>query len=556
MALSLVGSSLQRTLWASASTRRVRHAATVATAATGGMNGAESLVRTLLASGVDTCFANPGTSEMHIVAALDRVPGMRCVLALQENTATGAADGYYRVTGKPACTLLHNGPGLANGLSNLHNARRGNSGIVNVVGDQATYHRPFDPPLTAPTEEWARGVSALVRRPTRPEDVGADAAVAVQVARTPPGQIATLILPSDTAWGQGGVVAAPLPTPARILPAPATVRDVARVLRSKKNVLLLLGGHALREGAQREAHRIAVATGARLMGTTFNGCIQRGQGRLPLAHVPFGVDSALQTLSWVEHLVLVGAPPPVGFFGFPGKPSTLWPPHAQVHILAREEHDSEGALRALADELGAAKISVPSVGSRPELPGKDAELTPQTVGRLLAATMPEHAVVVDEAVTFGRTLFHDTHTAPPHDWIQVTGGAIGFGPPAAVGAAVGAPGRRVLALQGDGSAMYTPQALWTQARERLPVTTLLLSNRRYEILVGELSKVCNGAGNPGACGSSMRLLELNDPALGWVKLANGMGVEAAQAHTLGQLADLLRHSYSRNDAPFLIELLL
>src|SRR4051794_34435083 len=261
------------------------------------VNGAESLVKTLLGSGVDVCFANPGTSEMHFVAALDRVPGMRCVLGLQENIVTGAADGYWRMAEKPACTLLHCGPGLANGLAGLHDARRARSGIVNIVGDQATYHRPLDAPLTADTEGWARGASAWVRTSARAEDVGADAAVAVQAARTSPGQVATLILPSDSSWNDGGVVAAPLPMPAVAQADPQAVREAARLLREGRNVLLLLGGLALREGAQREAQRIAAATGARLLAEGSNARIQRGQGRLMLDRVPYVNELALKALA-------------------------------------------------------------------------------------------------------------------------------------------------------------------------------------------------------------------------------------------------------------------
>jgi acetolactate synthase I/II/III large subunit len=287
------------------------------------VNGAESLVKTLLGSGVDVCFANPGTSEMHFVAALDRVPGMRCVLGLQENIVTGAADGYWRLAEKPACTLLHCGPGLANGLAGLHDARRARSGIVNIVGDQATYHRPFDAPLTADTEGFARGVSAFVRTSARSEDVGADAAVTVQAARTSPGQVATLILPSDSSWNEGGVVAAALPVPAVPQADPHAVQQVARILREKKGVMLLLGGLALREGAQRQAHRIAAATGCRLLAEGSNARIQRGQGRLPLDRVPYVVDQATAVLKDVGHLVLVNARDPIGFFGYPGKPSQL-----------------------------------------------------------------------------------------------------------------------------------------------------------------------------------------------------------------------------------------
>ena len=282
------------------------------------MNGAESLVHTLLGCGVEVCFANPGTSEMHFVAALDRIPGMKCVLGLQENVVTGMADGYWRMAEKPAATLLHCGPGLANGLANLHNARRARSGIVNCVGDQATYHRIYDAPLTADTEGFARGVSQWVRTSTKAADVGADAAAAVQAAMNSPGQVATMILPSDTCWDEGGVVAAPLPPIATPQADPHAVRNVARILREKKNVLILLGGKALREGAQALAWRASQATGAKLLAEGSNARVERGQGRLPLERVPYPVDMAVKTLEWVEHLVLVNAKPPVGFFGYPG----------------------------------------------------------------------------------------------------------------------------------------------------------------------------------------------------------------------------------------------
>jgi acetolactate synthase-1/2/3 large subunit len=512
------------------------------------VNGAESLVHTLLGSGVDVCFTNPGTSEMHFVAALDRIPGMRCILGLQENIVTGAADGYWRMAEKPACTLLHCGPGLANGLANLHNARRARSGIVNIVGDQAVYHRPYDAPLTADTEGWARGVSAFVRTSTRTEDVGADAAVAVQAARTSPGQVATLILPSDASWNEGGVVAQPLPVPTVPQADPQAIRQAARVLREKRNVLILLGGLALREGAQKQACRIAAATGAKLMAEGSNGRIQRGRGRLALDRVPYVVEQATQALGWVEHLILVNAKAPVGFFGYPGKPSRLYPSTAEVHVLTRYEQDAEQALAALAEELGAPRADIPDPGPRPE-PARGA-LSPEGLAQTLAALMPEGAVVVDESITYGRGFFPLTNAAPPHDWLQNCGGAIGYGPCVATGAAVAVGGRRVIGLQADGSAMYTVQALWTQARERLPVTTLLLSNRKYQILLGEYRNV--GA-NPGR--TALDMMDLGNPDIGWVQLANGMGVEAAQADTLDRCADLMAQSFAR-PGPFLIELLI
>ena len=517
------------------------------------MNGAESLVHTLLKCGVDTCFANPGTSEMHFVAALDRIPGMKCVLCLQENVVTGAADAYYRVTGKPAATLLHCGPGLANGLSNLHNARRARSGIVNVVGDQATYHRPLDAPLTADAEGWARPVSTFVRTVLSSKRVGEDAAAAVQAARTPPGGITTLILPSDASWDDGGVVAAPLPVPIAPAPDPHAVKLAARILREKKNVLLLLGGEAVHQRSQQPAWRIAAMTGAKLMTELSLARIERGQGRLPLERVPYPADAAVKALAPFDHLILVNAVPPVGFFAYPGKPSRQYKEGAGLHVLNRFEQNAEAALQALVDELGAPAADIPGNGPKPTIvKGKP---TPEDLATTIAAVLPEGTMIVDESVSYGRGFFKNTHAAAPHDWMQIMGGAIGAGIPLAVGSAIGlrAKGdndRRVLALQADGSAMYTVQGLWTQAREKLPVTTVILSNRKYQILIGELSSV--GA-NPGP--TAMNMLDLGNPDIGWVKLAQSLGIEAAQADTLEACADLMAQSFKR-PGPFVIELLI
>ncbi|WP_160000460.1 acetolactate synthase large subunit [Roseomonas sp. 18066] len=513
------------------------------------MNGAESLVHTLLKSGVDVCFANPGTSEMHFVAALDRIPGMRCVLGLQENIVTGMADGYFRMSGKPAATLLHCGPGLANGLANLHNARRARSGIVNVVGDQATYHRQHDAPLTADTEGWARGASHWVRTSMSAEQVGADAAVAVQAARTAPGQVATLVLPADTAWNEGGAPAEALPVPTPSVADPLVVHNIARVLREKKNVLILLGGAALRGEAQALAWRAASAHGAKLLAEVSNARISRGQGAYPLERVPYPTDAALQAMSWVEHLVLVNARAPVGFFAYPDKRGLHYPENCEIHVLSRFEQDAEASLQALVDELGAPPVAMPESGPRPE--AARGAPTPEGLARTVAAVMPEGAIITDESVSFGRGFFKETFAAPAHDWLQITGGAIGCGMPMATGAAIGAGGkRRVINLQADGSGMYTLQALWTQSREKLPVTTIVLANRKYQILLGEYQNV--GA-NPGP--TAMGMLDLSNPTLDWVKLANGMGVEAAQATSLEQVADLLAQSCAQ-DGPFLIELVI
>jgi acetolactate synthase I/II/III large subunit len=511
------------------------------------VNGAESLVHTLLGAGVDTCFANPGTSEMHFVAALDRIPGMRCVLGLQENVVTGMADGYFRMTGKPAATLLHCGPGLANGLANLHNARRARSAMVNCVGDQATYHRPLDAQLTADTEGFARAVSGWTRTVARADEVGRDAATAVQAAMTSPGQIATLILPSDTCWDEApGGPAAALPVPARPQADPHAVRNAARVLRERSNVLILLGGLALTEEAQALAWRIGQATGAAILAEMSNAKVARGRGRMQLERVPYPADLAIEALKPFTTIILVNSKAPVGFFAYPNKPSRHHREDADIVLLTRYEADPIQALTALADELGAGPAAIPDPGPRPDpVRGKP---TPEGLAQTLAALMPENTVIADESVSFGRGFYKFTHNAPAHDWVHITGGAIGCGIPLATGASIGAPGRRVINLQADGSGMYTLQGLWTQARERLPITTIVISNRKYQILLGEYQGV--GA-NPGR--TALDMMDLGNPNLDWVKLANGMGVEAARTGTLEGVADLMQQSFA-SETPFLIEM--
>ena len=511
------------------------------------MNGAESLVRTLIANDVNVCFANPGTSEMHFVAALDRVAGVRCSLVLFEGVATGAADGYARLTGKPAATLLHCGPGMANGLANLHNAHRARVPMVNIVGDQAIYHRPFGPPLAADTEGWARSVSSWIRVAQRSDTVGADAAAAIKAARETR-DVATLILPSDTSWNEGGVPAGRLD----VLPLPSvaatTISSCARALRSGQPAAILVGGAVLEdERGIKDAHRIAAATGAKLLAPTFNRRMLRGAGRHPIPLVPYVVDRAVAALAGIQHLILVDCDPPVGFFAYPGKPSLMQPQDAAVHILAQRNENSVEALAALAAELSA-PAAPPAKSER--LRFEHGPLTSQGVAQTLAALLPEHAIVIDESVSFGFALYPGTHAAAPHDWLQLCGGAIGEGMPLATGAAIAAPGRRVIDLEGDGSAMYDCQALWTQAREQLDVTTVIFSNRKYAILEMELRNV--GA-DPGK--TALDLFDLKSPTVDWVALARGMGVEGAHATSLEQLADLLIASNSRR-GPFLIEVVL
>ncbi len=518
------------------------------------MNGAQSLVRTLVASGVELCFANPGTSEMHFVAALDQIDGMRCVLGLFEGVVTGAADGYYRIADKPAATLLHLGPGLGNGLANLHNAKKAGSGIVNIVGEHASHHLEHDAPLTADIEGIARPMSHWVHTARSSTTVARDGAAAVAQARTPPGRIATLILPADTAWGPAEGSALAAQPPARSAVASHAVEAAAQALLRGRGAALLLGGVAAREPALLLAGRISAKTGCTLLLENNVPRLQRGAGRVRTKRVPYVVDEALKALKGVDELVLVGAKVPVAFFGYPGKPSVLIPPSCQVTLLAAVEDDIVGALEALADRLGARQLAPAHVATL-ERRGADAlptgPITPDGIGAVLAALLPENAIVIDESVSVGRSFGPLTAGAAPHDWLNLMGGSIGFALPAATGAAIAAPDRPVIVLEGDGSAMYTLQALWTCAREGLNVKVLVLANRSYQILHGEFAHV--GAGTPGQRAKDM--LTLDRPALDWVALAKGHGVAAARVDDLDALAATFRAALA-SSGPFVIEVML
>ncbi len=514
------------------------------------MNGAEGLVRTLVSAGVDVCFTNPGTSEMHFVAALDRVDGMRCVLGLFEGVVTGAADGYARMTDRPASTLLHLGPGLGNGLANLHNAKKAHSPMVNVVGEHATYHIAHDAPLTADIEAIARPVSHWVRTARSAAAATGDAAAAVCAATEPPGQIATLILPADSAWQEcDGPAPAQAPGERRQATQQA-IDDAVHVLRSGEPTLLLLAGPALREAALRTAGGIAAATGAGLMTQLANARLQRGAGRVAVERIPFPVDQALAALAHYRHIVLVGAQAPVAFFAYPDKPSLLAPPGCEIHRLTSAAEDSAHALAWLAQELGAeAGAALVQSSRRPALP--QGALDKDSLAQALGALIPEQAIVADEAITTGRGFFPYTAGAPPHDWLNNTGGSIGLGLPLATGAAVACPDRKVLCLSGDGSAMYTVQSLWTQAREGLDVTTVIFANRDYAILKGELRNM--GAAQPGR--KALDMLEIGRPDLDWVAIARGMGVEAERAATADEFCRALARGIAA-EGPYLIEAVL
>ena len=514
------------------------------------MNGAESLVHTLTGAGVEVCFANPGTSEMHFVAALDRAPKMRAVLGLFEGAVTGMADGYGRMAGKPAITLLHLGPGLANGLANLHNARRASTPIVNIVGDHATYHAQYDAPLASDVAGFARPVSAWVHASTSALTVASDGARAVAAALEPPGQIATLILPADTAWNPAEGPAPALPTPALRRATADAVERAARAVQTGKGCSILVRGAALGEAGLAAAGRVAEATGARLIVDTFAPRLARGAGRAQAQRIPYFAEQIVEFMSEVQDLVLVGARPPVAFFAYPGKPSWGLPPGARVHYLTHPHEDGIQALLDLADAVAAAPApKLVAAYSRPDAPS--GALNQFTVGQVIARHLPEGAILSDEGATGSGGTMLATATAPPHDHLALTGGSIGQGIPVGTGAAVAAPDRKVVCLQGDGGAMYTLQALWTQAREKLDVTTVILANRSYAILNVELARV--GALNAGP--KALAMLDLRNPSLDFVALSRGLGVEASRAETI-EAFEAQFEAAMRQAGPRLIEVVL
>lgn len=497
------------------------------------MNGAHSLMNTLVANGVDVCFANPGTSEMHFVAALDDTDGMRCVLGLFEGTVTGAADGYARMAGRPAVTLLHLGPGMANGLSNLHNALRAKSPIVNVIGDHATYHRHLDAPLTSDIEGAARPFSHWVRTTPDADSVADDTAAAIREALRRPGRIASLILPADAAWNtvdERAAAAAPATQPAASPADENAIEAVVAALPRSRSAAILLGPGATLEGPLAAAGKIAAATGARLLAPTMSSRITRGAGRVPVERIPYNPEPAAKFLEEFDTLVLVGAKAPVSFFAYPDKPGVLYHRDARVIELARADQDLIGALEAVVEALGArdakARTSELILPQRPT-----GELTIAKLGALIGATLPENAIVVDESITSGRTLVPETESVRPHDWLLGSGGSIGYAMPCGVGAAVACPDRKVVVLESDGSAMYQPQALWTAARENLDMLVLIFANRKYGILHQEMHNV----GVPEFGDKARALLDLDNPTIDFVGLARSLGVPAGAASTMDEL---------------------
>jgi acetolactate synthase I/II/III large subunit len=511
------------------------------------MTGAESLVRSLAAGGVDVCFTNPGTSEIHIVAALDRLPAIRCVLGLFEGVVTGAADGYARMTEDPACTLLHLGPGFGNGLANLHNASRAHVSMVNLVGQHPSYHQPHDTPLTSDIEALARPCSKWLRTSRSPAEVGRDATEAMAAARSFSGQIATLIVPADVAWNDGGMVREESVLPSAVSASPLNIDCAAAMLRTGSRTAILLSGRTLYGKGLASAGRIAAATGAKLFAPYPVTRLERGAGIVAVERMQYVLEPAIEQLKDFRQLILVGAQPPVAYFAYPGKNSVMTPQDCAIHTLAGAEEDCVGALDALEISLSTLKTQAEAEKlNRPALPVGPITLT--GLAAAVGALLPENAIVVDESMTSGRGMMAATKGVLPHDWLGNTGGSIGISLPLAVGAAVACPEQKLLCLTADGSAMYTLQALWTMAREGLKITTVVFANRDYAVLKREFSYL--GVGDPGR--RALDMFEIGRPDLDWVQLAKGMGVPGTRVTTLDAFAKALREGFA-SGGPSLIE---
>ena len=514
------------------------------------MNGAEALLQTLVDAGVEVCFANPGTSEMQLVAAIGRTDAMRPVLCLFEGVVSGAADGYARMAEKPAATLLHLGSGFSNSLANMHNARRAGSPIVNIVGDHASYHLQYDAPLTSDLPGITDWGSHWMEVATSPDELSAAGARAVRAALESGGQIATVVAPADHAWSEAGSAAAALPAPARPRVSGDRVREVAGKLSSGASTCLFLGDRALRAENLEKLGAIAEATGATLMCSTFPTRLQRGAGRVAVQRLPYFAEQAAEALAGFEQLVLLGAPAPVSFFAYPGKASWLAAEHCQLLTLAEPGDDMDAAISDLRAALEIS-ASASQLVERQQHDVADEDLNPLNLGQVLGNEIPENAIVCDEGATGGLAAYLCTENAAPHDWLTLTGGAIGQGLPLALGAALACPDRKVIALEADGSAMYTLQALWSMGREQADVTTIILNNRSYAILNIELERV--GAGEPNA--KTLSMLDLSNPDLDFALLARGMGITATQARTSNEFRDQLRRALA-TPGPQLIEAIL
>jgi len=514
------------------------------------MTGAEILLKTAVKAGVEICFTNPGTTELPLVSAFDTVPGIRPILGLFEGCCTGAADGYGRMTEKAAMTLLHLGPGLGNGIANLHNARRARTPILNVIGEHATWHRSADSPLSMDIVALAESVSGWQRTSTVSQHLSQDTADAVTAASA--GKVATLIVPSDVQWSESPDDEIHRPKAFDGFVEKEFIERAVELLRTEQKTALILGGWALRKRGLAAAARIKVKTGCDLISERAPARIERGVGIPATEFIPYFPRQALELLSQYQAVVLAGAEEPVTFFGWKGYESRLLNDNQDICQLKAAEKSLPQALENLADALGApASVSATATGfsqvERPALP--QGKLTAQYACLILAALQPENAIIVNESITSGAAYFPLGAGLPPHTLLMLPGGAIGYGIPCAVGAAIACPRRPVINFQADGSALYTVQALWMQARESLNITTLICSNRSYNILNIEFSR--SGITSPGRYAQT--LTDLSNPAIDWVQISQGMGVPAVAVDSCESLARELKIALDEH-GPHLIEM--
>lgn len=496
------------------------------------MNGAEALLKTLIDSNIEVCFANPGTSEMHLVSAIGRTESMRPILCLFEGVVTGAADGYARMSDKAAITLLHLGPGLANGMANLHNAKKAHVPLINIVGDHAPYHLKYDAPLTSDVIAHAEINSSWVKVASSADDLAISGAEAVSAAYEGDGKIATLIAPANFAWEEASGAAEAITRLPTTKVDDETLNKAVELLSNGKKTAFVLGGRAMRNEATTLVAAIAEHTNATLFCETFPTRIERGAGRVNVPRIPYFAEQAVAVLGEFEQFIIVCSQTPAAFFAYPELPSLLVPETATVHVAVPRDHDAVEALSRLAAQLGV-KNQEPQrqqriVGELPSGP-----LTPAAVGDAIAALMPENTILSDEGITAGAEVFQRTEAAAAHDWLAITGGAIGQGLPVSLGASIARPERKVVALQADGSAMYTVQALWSMARENTDVTVVLLNNDSYAILNVELMRLKAETPND----KTLSMLDLGKPSLNWCEISEGMGVPASRAQTAEEFCE-------------------
>jgi acetolactate synthase-1/2/3 large subunit len=510
------------------------------------MNGAELLLKTAIKAGIEVCFSNPGTTEMPLVNAFDKYPGIRPVLGLFEGVCTGAADGYARMAQKPAMTLLHLGPGFGNGIANLHNAKRAKTPLFNVVGEHASWHLPYDPLLAMDIEALAGSVSQWFHTVKDPEQIMSDTARAIVSAQK--GAISTLIVPCDYQWAEVEDGEITLPAPDKQPVDTEVIQTAADLLLSKRKCAVIIGGQAASEKGLATLARIKSAVSCDLYYETFPARIEQGAGYPDMYRIPYLPEMAIDLLKQYEIILCLGVREPVAFFGYQGMPSLFTSKTQEKLIIETRDESLLDALNSIAAIIKAPDQANPEILSSynpPLIPS--GPLDGAKAGQVVAALQPANAIVVEEAITNGFVYHLVTNNIRPFTMLTLTGGSIGQGPACAAGAAIACPDRPVINYQADGSAMYTVQSLWTQTRENLNVTTLICSNRSYDILNMEMTR--SGNTSPGV--NAKRMTDLT--GIDWVKLGEAQGVPSVSVNTCEALADAMEKALAE-EGPHLIEM--